>query len=198
MIRIVPARMLGQLSGRVTRMKVRQARGAEVAGPLEQAAVDPVEAGVHGEDEVRDVAVGEGGDHRVGVAVEPFRRGADADVGEHLVDVAVGREQPDPGQHPHQVADPERDEDQEQQQALAAFRRGGRCSRRPGTRSRSRGRSSRRRRRRCCGSPASRCRRGRRSENASLTKPTFHSSGFQIGTGCRRVSILPIATASTA
>ena len=39
-----------------------------------------------------------------------------------LVDVAVGREQPDPGQHPHQVADPERDEDQEQQEALAAFR----------------------------------------------------------------------------
>src|SRR5581483_7668140 len=95
-----------------------QGSGAEVPGRLNLTSVNPVDAGEHGQDEVRDVAVDEREDDRVGIAVQPVRWMGDPDRLQHLVDVAVRGQKADPGEHAQQVADPEGDHEQNDQQDL--------------------------------------------------------------------------------
>ena len=92
----------------------------QVAAGLDERRVDPVQAGVEHQDQVRDVAVDQAEDHGEGVSAEPVDRGGDdADRGQRLVHVAVGLQQVDPGQHAHHVADPERRDQQDEEQDLA-------------------------------------------------------------------------------
>ena len=108
----------------------------EIAGRLDLALVDPVERGVERQDQEREVAVGERHDHRERLPLEPAApRGEEVREDEQPLDPeraqhpgaeAVGREQVDPGEHPHQVVDPER-EDQEQEHEPAVATRVARC-----------------------------------------------------------------------
>ncbi len=94
---------------------------AEVARRLEQAPVDSVEEGVERQDHERHVAVDEPEDHGRGAAVEPVaRRVEDPDPEEHVVHPAVVLEQVDPGEHAHEVADEERRDQADEQEALPA------------------------------------------------------------------------------
>ncbi len=83
------------------------------------ATLDAVERGEERQDQVRDVPVDEREDDRRRAPAEPVA-GLAEHVREHEepVHVAVGLQQVHPGQHPHHVADPEREDDQDQDQAL--------------------------------------------------------------------------------
>ena len=94
---------------------------SEVAAGLDQAAVEPFERGVERQDEERDVAVHQSDDHRR----TSHRRASCADRSRCSqpstpVDVSVDLQQVDPGEHAHQVADPEGQHERSQQKATPA------------------------------------------------------------------------------
>ncbi len=102
-------------------------RGAEVARGLDHPLVDPVQRRVQRQDQVRHVAVDEPENHRDRLPAEPVVAVEQPDRGEERVDregvedlrrVAAGVEQVRPGEHPHQVGDPERRHQQDQQDDL--------------------------------------------------------------------------------
>ncbi len=103
---------------------------AEIARRLDLPLVDPVERREQRQDQERDVAVDERDDHGRALPVEPAASGGeqpepeeqplDPEVVEDPRAPAVRREQVDPGEHPHQVVDPERHDQQEQDEPLPA------------------------------------------------------------------------------
>ena len=104
-----------------------RARGARahVAGRLELGPIDPIECGVEGQDEERDVAVDQPEDHRHvgdGSAVPHDRLVHEGAQEEEPVEqagiVRLHRQQVHPGEHPHQVAHPERRDHQGEQEDL--------------------------------------------------------------------------------
>ena len=107
--------------GQGQRHAPERAEGAasQVASRLQQAGVDAIEEAEQGQDHVGDVPVHQTHDHGERSALEPPDRVVhDVDEHEEPVDVPVVVQQVDPGEHPHQVADPERGDQQDEQQAL--------------------------------------------------------------------------------
>jgi len=91
---------------------------AEVPAGLDEGWVDPVQARVQHQDQVRDVAVDQAEDDRERLAAQPVdgrRRGGEVQEVQRFVHVTVDLQQVDPGQHPHHVADPERGDQQYQE-----------------------------------------------------------------------------------
>ena len=121
---------------------------------------------------------------------EPVRAARSSTCVQHEepVHVAVRREQVDPGQHPHQVADPE----------AAAISRTRSSALRPagvagdvvGDRvadQEAERRARCRRTRTCARTRPTKPPPGASRSSTSVIQPTFHSSGFQTGTGWRKI-----------
>ena len=89
----------------------------QIAARLQQALVDAVQRAEQRQDHERDVAVDQPEDHGDVLAREPVHRFADdVQAGQDVVHVAVRLQQALPGVDPHQVADPERRDQQDQHQ----------------------------------------------------------------------------------
>src|SRR5919112_2314663 len=111
---------LGRERQRDAQEGLRRAR-PKVPRRLYDALVDPVERCEERQDQERHVTVDEAEYDGLVLAHEPLPwRVEGADEHEYLVDVAVRGEQIHPGQHPHQVVDPERGDDEEQQEYAVA------------------------------------------------------------------------------
>ena len=133
---------------------------SQVASRLQQAGVDAIEEAEQGQDHVRDVPVHQAHDHGERSALEPPDRVVhEVDEHEEPVDVPVVVQQVDPGEHPHQVADPERGDQQDEQQALVPAAEAGHVVRDRIAQNETDRRSPRPRRRRCARTPARRSRR---------------------------------------
>ncbi len=117
---ISPARIACFDCGSVTRLNVRQGLAPRSRPASSRARIYAVELSEERQDHVWDVAIDETHDHRDGAPLEPVHRRSDGvDEDQSLVDEAVVLQQPLPCIDAHQVADPERRDEQDEEQALA-------------------------------------------------------------------------------
>ena len=111
--KVAPARRPGSESGRMTRKKSFQRASAEVLRSFDERAGDVFERGVNRKEDEWRVDVGEHEDDGEGaVEQEADRGGGDMEILQEAVEDAVAAENCFPGVAAHEIADPQRDDDE--------------------------------------------------------------------------------------